>query len=315
MTAHKLLHIYPDSIYYKNHFIGGKLNQNLHKHKYRFDQALQPLGLIRDSLYNADQYYAPEYLGLKDDIKRAKNKELKDSLIAKRNLLRESKEMYLPFARRVEIQNDSIWKSLKEWQEDYINNNDDILAYSWLYQKFEYMEELDPVAVKNFNRMAEKHPEHPYTDIINEKINVLNTIKLGGSYVDCTALNADGDSVKISDFVKGKLAFINLWATWCGPCRAKGISMIPVYEKYKDKGFTVLGIAGVHKMEHYHKAIKKDNYPWPNLIEFNNQNKIWFKYNVEGSGGDSFLIDATGKILAISPKADEVEEILNKVLN
>ncbi len=50
-----------------------------------------------------------------------------------------------------------------------------------------------------------------------------------------------GKTFKIED-KKGKVVLINLWATWCGPCRAEMPELVAMQEKYKDKNFEVLGL-------------------------------------------------------------------------
>ncbi len=58
---------------------------------------------------------------------------------------------------------------------------------------------------------------------------------------DFTLDTMDGDSITLSD-LRGKAVIINLWASWCGPCRAEMPAMQNVYEKYRDKGFTILAV-------------------------------------------------------------------------
>jgi len=41
----------------------------------------------------------------------------------------------------------------------------------------------------------------------------------------------------------GNVLMINFWATWCPPCRKEMPAFIELQEKYKDKGFTIIGIA------------------------------------------------------------------------
>lgn len=51
----------------------------------------------------------------------------------------------------------------------------------------------------------------------------------------------DGEVIRLSD-LRGQAVLINLWATWCPPCRAEMQSIEKVYQEYKDQGFTVLAV-------------------------------------------------------------------------
>jgi thiol-disulfide isomerase/thioredoxin len=52
----------------------------------------------------------------------------------------------------------------------------------------------------------------------------------------------DGKDVTLAQ-LKGKVVFVNFWATWCEPCRIETPSLITLQNKYVARGFTVLGIA------------------------------------------------------------------------
>ena len=43
--------------------------------------------------------------------------------------------------------------------------------------------------------------------------------------------------------LKGKVVFLNLWATWCPPCVREIPAFIEVYKEYKDKGLEIIGIS------------------------------------------------------------------------
>ncbi len=57
-----------------------------------------------------------------------------------------------------------------------------------------------------------------------------------------TLPDLNGKEVSLSDF-KGKVVFLNFWATWCPPCRREIPSFIELINKYGDDGFVVLGVA------------------------------------------------------------------------
>jgi len=59
--------------------------------------------------------------------------------------------------------------------------------------------------------------------------------------IDFTIPMLDGTMVNLSQ-LKGKVVFLNFWATWCGPCRSEMPSMEAVYQKLKDKGLEILAV-------------------------------------------------------------------------
>ena len=58
---------------------------------------------------------------------------------------------------------------------------------------------------------------------------------------DFALKNLEGDDVRLSDY-KGKVVFLNFWATWCPPCRAEIPHFIDLVEKYGNDGFEVVGV-------------------------------------------------------------------------
>lgn len=58
---------------------------------------------------------------------------------------------------------------------------------------------------------------------------------------DFTLQTAEGETITLSD-LRGKAVLINLWASWCPPCRAEMPAMQKVYEANAEEGFTVLAI-------------------------------------------------------------------------
>lgn len=51
----------------------------------------------------------------------------------------------------------------------------------------------------------------------------------------------DGTTMKLQD-KKGKVLLINLWATWCAPCIQEMPHLVEMQEKYRDKGFEIIGL-------------------------------------------------------------------------
>ena len=157
------------------------------------------------------------------------------------------------------------------------------------------------------------YPDHP----VHEQIAYAEAtyrLQPGKPYIDYNVRNTDGKLVPISTLIQGKVALIDLWASWCGPCRQHSIAMIPIYERYKDKGFTIVAIAREKTAVSMQKAMKRDGYPWSSLLELNDENQVWRKNGADNAGGAMFLIDRDGTILSTSTDAEELEPIIKKAL-
>ena len=81
--------------------------------------------------------------------------------------------------------------------------------------------------------------------------------------LDFTLNDLEGRPVTLSDH-KGKVILLDLWATWCGPCKVEIPWFIEFQQRYADQGFTVLGIsldeAGWKAVQPYMQEVKV-NYP------------------------------------------------------
>ena len=68
--------------------------------------------------------------------------------------------------------------------------------------------------------------------------------------------------VKMADF-KGKVAIVNFWATWCGPCKVEIPDFVKLYSEYKDKGLVIVGISVDDSPEQLQSFMQefKMNYP------------------------------------------------------
>jgi thiol-disulfide isomerase/thioredoxin len=201
-------------------------------------------------------------------------------------------------------------------QLEYVNKNNSVISYYLLYEVLNRnKDKIDlNLVIKYYKKLSGKYPKHPYTELVGNLLESIKNIKIGGRYIDFSAPDINGKIIKTSDIINGKIALIDLWSTWCGPCILLSRSVVPVFEEYKDKGFTVLGVAANKNRNEIIKMMAKENHPWTTLIEVDNQNKIWEKYGISNWGGSTFLVGKDGKIISISPSPDEIRNILRATL-
>lgn len=65
--------------------------------------------------------------------------------------------------------------------------------------------------------------------------------QMGFSAPDFTLDVLDGEKLTLSD-LRGKVVLVNLWASWCPPCRAEMPALDAMYRKYRDAGFVVVAV-------------------------------------------------------------------------
>ena len=138
---------------------------------------------------------------------------------------------------------------------------------------------------------------------------------IGGRYIDFTLPDTEGRPTTLSAVIDGKIALLDLWASWCRPCRLRSRNTIPIYEKYRSRGFVVVGVAREFKNDRaWRTALEHDAYPWLNLLEMDDSTKLWEQSGLGSAAGQTYLIDRDGTILAINPMADELERLLREKL-
>ena len=72
---------------------------------------------------------------------------------------------------------------------------------------------------------------------------LISGISYSQSFSDFTVQDINGDDVTLSKLLDKGPVMVSFWATWCTPCKEELKKMQPVYEKYKDKGFTYFAIS------------------------------------------------------------------------
>ena len=140
----------------------------------------------------------------------------------------------------------------------------------------------------------------------------LHNLVVGKTMPDSVVEDLQGKKVKISDY-RGKVVVLDIWATWCGPCRA----MIPhereLVAKLKDKPFVLISLSADDKKETLEKFLEKEQMPWTH----------W--WNGGGKGGaveaykvrfypTIYVIDAKGVIRFKHVRGEAMDKAVEELL-
>lgn len=143
------------------------------------------------------------------------------------------------------------------------------------------------------------------TGLLGQKKANLEGIEIGEMAPEIELPTVDGEAFTLSQ-LKGKLVYVNFWASWCAPCRKKSPELKEVFESYKNADFD----DGEQGFEVVNVSLDKNEIAWKNSIEkdgvgdFVNVGdmKGWNSstaqtYNIRKIPS-SVLLDGEGKIIA-----------------
>lgn len=272
-----------------------------------------PMKIKRDSLEAAKKYNVPELYALEERLQQ--HPEERDSIESQILKIYQSGKMRMPEGEAVDKELDEYIKNdMLRAEIDKAIAADNIAGLFMLVHKAWFTRDASPIVDAWRKVYSDKYPGHPYTEYMKSLDKTVDPVP-GNRFNDFSAPDFNGVVHTLSDEIKGRIAVIDLWASWCGPCRRNSKALVPVYDEFASKGFTIVGVAresgsqaaAVH-------AAEQEGLKWLNLVDVDDKNGVWAIYRRQNAAGGLFLVDENGVIVAADPTPDEVREYLEKRL-
>ena len=138
--------------------------------------------------------------------------------------------------------------------------------------------------------------------------------KIGELAPDIMLTSPTGETIKLSD-LKGQYVLIDFWAAWCAPCRKANRKLVKIYEKYQEQGFVIYSVSLDNSEEAWKQAIAIDGMFWEYQVRegkgFNGEVAIQYRIDYLP---DNYLLDKTGKIIAVELTVNELDKILKEYM-
>ena len=164
-----------------------------------------------------------------------------------------------------------------------------------------------------FNGLDENLKTTEFGKFVNETIEANNKVKIGAKAPEFSAPTPEGEELALKDAM-GKVTIIDFWAAWCKPCRMENPNLVKLYEAYKDKGLSVIGVSLDATRDAWVKAIEQDALPWYQVSHLQRGNDpIARMYNVNSIPA-TFVLDENGVIVASGLRGEALYDKIAELL-
>jgi peroxiredoxin len=217
--------------------------------------------------------------------------------------------------KRLEEEYDVIDNEMKQAYKQYVKDNPKSPVA--LYATIQYAgydlnaDSSQPI----FDLLPASTKALPSATEFADRLEIARKLAIGKPALEFTQNDTLGKPVALSS-LRGKVLLVDFWASWCGPCRRDNPNVVKLFNQYKDKDFSVLGVSldQPGAKERWMKAIHDDKLTWTHVSDLK-----WWDNDVAKLYGVraipfNLLLDKNGNIIGRNLHGEELEKKLSQVL-
>jgi thiol-disulfide isomerase/thioredoxin len=114
---------------------------------------------------------------------------------------------------------------------------------------------------------------------------------------DFVLADLNGDDMTLAE-QRGKVVFLNFWATWCGPCREEMPSMQTLYDELKDEGFEIVAVNVREDRDTASGFVEANGFTYPVLLDLDG--RVTIRYGIRAYP-TTYIVDRDGHVLGVRP--------------
>ena len=149
-------------------------------------------------------------------------------------------------------------------------------------------------------RWRDAYPEHSFVaQLCRHAAPGKLPVLIGDTIPDFSLPMSDGDTLRLHTLLGARLTLIDLWASWCAPCRRENREVLaPLWAEYRDAGLAIVGYALDSSPEAWQAAIRKDGASWAQASHLGGDVSPFLDALRVTTIPANLLLDADGKIVA-----------------
>jgi peroxiredoxin len=203
----------------------------------------------------------------------------------------------------------AVMREYNQYKAKVVQDNENTVLAAYLLD-MQSRSETSFDVVDSLLNLLSGTPANAFTDRLQEHRDRLAKVAVGRPAPDFTLDSPDGTPCSLSS-LRGKLVLIDFWASWCGPCRAENPNVVAMYDRFKDKGFEILGVSVDDDREAWLKAVDEDDLTWIQVHDTQDLSNDLYQVQFIPH---TVLVDADGIIVAKDLHGAELEAKVAEML-
>ncbi|MGB5238101.1 MAG: TlpA disulfide reductase family protein [Flavobacteriaceae bacterium] len=201
----------------------------------------------------------------------------------------------------------------RDQEIEFVKGNPDALVSALIISKLMATKAISTEEIENlYEALTPEVKQSNVGKSIITQIKKRKRTSIGAKAPDFSAPTPAGEQLALYD-VLGKVTIVDFWAAWCKPCRAENPNVVQLYDKYKDKGLSILGVSLDRRAEDWIKAIEDDGLEWHHVSNVRYFDEIAQLYNVSAIPA-TFILDGNGVIVAKDLRGPELENKIAELM-
>lgn len=252
--------------------------------------------------------------------------EMNQALLDLRNLKEKAYQKYLAGKHwKVEDGSQLLEKehALLQYQKELIKFADStayllpaLVAYRWVSPKNDY-ERVPEFLVSQCNKWKQLQPDHPWVKQLCEEGNRSNLpVLVGDKFPDLRLPMITKDTIALRKHLGEKLTIIDLWASWCAPCRKENRDiLVPLWDEYHDQGLQIIGYGLENDEAGWKAAAKRDGADrWLQASDLQGDDAPFLKKIRVQTIPANFILDDKGIVIAKNIHGTALRELVENYI-
>lgn len=177
-----------------------------------------------------------------------------------------------------------------------------------------YYERVPEQLFAQAQKWKKRAPEHPWVqELVSRASPEVLPLLIGGQLPDQRLPMVSGDTLQTHNLLGAELTILDLWASWCGPCRKENRQVLgPLWEQYAQQGLEIIGYALEAEQTTWLTAIQADRADrWPQASHLNGDDSPFFQsLNIQTIPAN-FILNKEGVVLAKNLHGSELKEFVH----